>query len=181
MQLFAKGRNINNCQSPSDWGSMQDLTEWSSMIMRTVRNQPRTTREDLVNELKAAGTIVTKKQMVTHYSVKDWNPAAPASSPSSRKHMYTCLKFATDSEENWVKVLWSDEAKIQLFGINATLELSRWRNFPCDNFECIIAYTVYMRNSFPNLKKWVCHAFCCVLNLFTAPSMFHAKSLYFLV
>ncbi len=32
-----------------------------SMIMRTVRNQPRTTREDLVNDLKAAKTIVTKK------------------------------------------------------------------------------------------------------------------------
>ncbi len=32
-----------------------------SMIMRTVRNQPRTTREDLVDDLKAAGTIVTKK------------------------------------------------------------------------------------------------------------------------
>ncbi len=32
-----------------------------SMIMRTVRNQSRTTREDLVNDLKAAGTIVTKK------------------------------------------------------------------------------------------------------------------------
>ncbi len=31
------------------------------MIMRTVRNQPRTTREDLVNDLKAAGTIVNKK------------------------------------------------------------------------------------------------------------------------
>ncbi len=59
-----------------------------SMIMRTVRNQPRTTREDLVNDLKAAGTIVTKKQLVTHYAVKDWNPAAPTRSPCSRKHMY---------------------------------------------------------------------------------------------
>ncbi len=32
-----------------------------SMIMRTERNEPRTTQEDLVNDLKATGTIVTKK------------------------------------------------------------------------------------------------------------------------
>ncbi len=31
------------------------------MIMRMVRNQSRTTWEDLVNDLKAAGTIVFKK------------------------------------------------------------------------------------------------------------------------
>ncbi len=78
---------LNNCQSPSDWGSMQDLTLWSSMIMRTVRNQPRTTREDLVNDHKAAGTKVTKKTG-GNYAVKDWNPAAPARCPCSRKHMY---------------------------------------------------------------------------------------------
>ncbi len=29
-----------------------------------------------------------RKQLVTHYAVKDWNPAAPARSPCSRKHMY---------------------------------------------------------------------------------------------
>ncbi len=33
-----------------------------SVIMRTVRNQPRTTREDLIYDLKAAGIIVTKKK-----------------------------------------------------------------------------------------------------------------------
>ncbi len=32
-----------------------------TMIMRTMRNQHRTTREDLLNDLKTAGTIVTKK------------------------------------------------------------------------------------------------------------------------
>ncbi len=51
----------NNCQSPSVWDSCKISPRGVSVIMRTVRNQPRTTREDLVNDLKAAGTIVTKK------------------------------------------------------------------------------------------------------------------------
>ncbi len=43
-----------------------------SIIMRTVRNQPRTARENLVNDLKAAGTIVTKTTIGnTHYAMKD--------------------------------------------------------------------------------------------------------------
>ncbi len=38
------------------------------MIMRTVRNQPRTTREDRVNDLKAAWD---HSHQETHYAVKD--------------------------------------------------------------------------------------------------------------
>ncbi len=95
--------------------------------MRTVRNQPRTTREeDLVNELKAAGSLgpeSPRKQLVTHYAVKDWNPAG--------KHMYRPSEV-NDSEENRVKVLWSDETKIQLFGINSNRHVWRRRNAAYD-------------------------------------------------
>ncbi len=38
-----------------------------------------------------------------------------------KAHEPARLKFINDSEDNWVKVLWSDETKIQLFGINSTL------------------------------------------------------------
>ncbi len=76
-----------------------------SMIMRTVRNQPRTTREDLVNNLKAAGTL-------RHKGLKS---CSARKIPLLKKaHVQARLKFANDSEEKWVKALWSDETKIQL-------------------------------------------------------------------
>ncbi len=45
-----------------------------------------------------------------------------------KAHVQARLKFANDSEENWVKVLWSDETKIELFGINSTRRVWRRRN-----------------------------------------------------
>ena len=60
-----------------------------AMIMRTVRNQPRTTRDDLVNDLKAAGTIVTKKTIGNTLRCEGLKScSAPARSPCSRKHIY---------------------------------------------------------------------------------------------
>ncbi len=82
----------NNCQSPSDWGSMQDLTSWSF-------NDHENGVESAQNYTGGScqwsqgswdhsyqENIVTKK--TTHYAVKDWNPATPARSPCSRNHMY---------------------------------------------------------------------------------------------
>ncbi len=76
-----------------------------SMIMRTVRNQPWTTREDLVNDLKAAGTILTKKTIdntLRREGLK--SSSARKVSLLKKAHVQARLKFANDSEENWVKV-----------------------------------------------------------------------------
>ncbi len=54
--------------------------------------------------------------------MKDWNPAASARSPCSRKHMNS--PSVNDSEENWVKVLWSDETKSSSL---ASTQLTVWR------------------------------------------------------
>ncbi len=83
--------------------------------MRKVRNQPRTTREDLVNDLKAAGTIVTKKTIDNTLHHEGLKSCSAHKVPLLKKvHVKAHLKFANDSEENWVKVLWSDETKIQV-------------------------------------------------------------------
>ncbi len=91
------------------------------MIMRTVRNQPRTTREDLDSDLKAAWTIVNKKTIGNTLRCEGLKSCSARKVPLFKKvHVQARLKFANDSEENWVNVLWSDETKIQLFGINST-------------------------------------------------------------
>ncbi len=105
-----------------------------SMIMRTVRNQPRTTWEDLVNELKAAGTIVTKKTIGNTLRREGLKTCSARKVPLLKKaHVQARLKFANHSEENWLKVLWSDETKIELFGINSTLHVWRRRNAAYDS------------------------------------------------
>ncbi len=85
------------------------------MIMRTVRNQPRTTQEDIVNNLKSAGTIVTKKTIGNTLRREGLKSCSARKFPLLKKaHVQACLKFANDSEENWMNMLWSGEIKIQL-------------------------------------------------------------------
>ncbi len=88
-----------------------------SMILRKVGDQPRTTREDLVNDLKRAGTTVstvTISNTLHRHGLKSCSARkVPLLKPA---HVQARLKFAKDHlddpEEAWEKVMWSDETKI---------------------------------------------------------------------
>ncbi len=123
------------------------------MIMRMVRNQPRATREDFVNDLKAAGTIVTKKTIGNTLRREGLKSCSACKFLLLKKaHVQARLKFVNDSEENWVQVLWSDETKIQLFGINSTRRVWRRRNAAYDPKNTIPT----VKHGDGNIMLWGC-------------------------
>ena len=104
-----------------------------SLIMRTVRNHPKTTRGELMNQLKAAGTTVTKETVGNTLRRHGLKSCSARKVPLlKKKHVQARMKFATDhlddSEEAWKKVMWSDETKIELFGLNSTRRVWRAKN-----------------------------------------------------
>ncbi|TKS70026.1 Transposable element [Collichthys lucidus] len=102
----------------------------ASIIMRKVRDQPRTARQDLVNDLKRAGTTVSKKNISNTLHRHGLQSCSARKVPLLKPvHVKVRLKFANDHlddpEEEWEKVMWSDETKIELFGLNSTRRV--WR------------------------------------------------------
>uniref|UniRef100_A0AAZ3SUZ6 Transposase n=1 Tax=Oncorhynchus tshawytscha TaxID=74940 RepID=A0AAZ3SUZ6_ONCTS len=102
----------------------------ASMIMTKVRDQPRTTRQDLVNDLKRAGTTVSKKTISNTLRRHGLKSCSARKVPLLKPvHVQARLKFANDHlddpEGEWEKVMWSDETKIELFGLNSTHRV--WR------------------------------------------------------
>ncbi|KAK3562590.1 hypothetical protein QTP86_002068 [Hemibagrus guttatus] len=74
-------------------------------VSMITRNQTRTTREDLVNDLKAAGTIVTKKTIGNTLRREGLKSCSDRMVPLLKKaHVQTLLKFASEdlnySEKN---------------------------------------------------------------------------------
>ncbi len=118
---------------PQSGAPCKILAHGVRMIMRKVRDQPRTTREELVNDLKAVGTTVTKQNIGNTLRRNGLKSCSARKVPLLKKsHVQARLKFANqhlnDSEKAWENVLWSNETKIELFGINSSRCVWRKRN-----------------------------------------------------
>ncbi|KAI4881877.1 hypothetical protein NFI96_003987, partial [Prochilodus magdalenae] len=105
----------------------------ASVILRKVRNEPRITRQDLVNDLNRAGTTVSKKTISNTLRRQGLKSCSARKVPFLKPtHVKARLKFANDHlndpEEEWEKVMWSDETKIELFGLNSTRHVWRKKN-----------------------------------------------------
>ncbi len=94
-----------------------------SMILRKVRDQPRTTREDLVNDLKRAGTTVSTVTISNTLHRHGYNSCSTRKVPLLKPaHVQARLNFAKDHlddpKEARENVVWSDETEIYVFGQN---------------------------------------------------------------
>ena len=131
-------------QSPRSGAPRKISPRGISMMMRKVRDQPSTTQDELVNDLKAVGTTVTKRTISN--TATPWRIKICKVPLLKKAHVQACLKFAKehldDLEEAWEKVMWSDEAKIELFGINSTRRV--WRKINAE----------YNPKNHPHCEAW---------------------------
>lgn len=95
------------------------------MITRKVRGQPRIAHEDLVNDLKRGGTAVSKVRIsyiLCSHGLKSCSTrkAPPAQASTCPGPSEFASDHLNDPEEALEKIMWSDETKIKLFGLNST-------------------------------------------------------------
>ncbi|KAI4894291.1 hypothetical protein NFI96_022477 [Prochilodus magdalenae] len=103
-----------------------------AMMLRTVRNRPATTRQELANSY-----TVCKETIGNTLRNNGFTSCSARKVPLlKRAHVEARLKYANDHLKDepsyWEKVLWSDETKIELFGLNSTRHVWRKKNAAYD-------------------------------------------------
>ena len=138
-------------QFPSVWGSTQDLAS------RDINDDEKGQGSAQYHDLKAVGTTVTERTISNTLHREGFKSCCARKVPLLKKaHVQARLKFVKehldDPEEAWEKVMWSDETKIELFGINSTRRVWRKRNAEYNPKNTIPT----VKNGGVNLMLWVC-------------------------
>ena len=84
-------------QSPSVWGFTKDLASWDI----------NDAQEELVHDLKAVGTTVTKRTISNTLHHEGLKSCCSRKVPLLKKaHLMFAKKHLDDPEEAWEKVMW---------------------------------------------------------------------------
>ena len=124
--IVRKFKKINMTINRPRSGAPQKISPCEvARIMRTVINRPATTQRELANDRKAAGATVTRKTIGNTLRRNGLKSCSARKVPLLKKaHVEARLKYANhhlkDAQSDWEKVLWSDETKMELFGLNST-------------------------------------------------------------
>jgi transposase len=102
----------------------------SRKVVRQVLANPRTTRKNIKDQLSDLGVTVSLSTVSNVLHRADLRGRRPRKTPLLKPiHLKTRLKFARDHVEKplsyWSNVLWTDETKIELFGLNETKHVFR--------------------------------------------------------
>lgn len=98
------------------------------LIMRKTLD-PKITWEELVSDLKTCRPQSPRIRVLTHQTVMDLERKVFPTQKGTCTGLFTVfLENLNDSEKAWEKALWSEETKTELFGIDSTHCVWRWRN-----------------------------------------------------
>ncbi len=104
----------NICQSPSVWGSMQDLSSWSFNDHENGEESAQNYSGGSYQQSQGSCDHSHQKNLMVTLLREGLKSCSVRKLPLLKKaHVQARLKFAKDSEGNWVKVLRSDETKFE--------------------------------------------------------------------
>ena len=91
--------------------------------MREVKKNPKITVAELQRCSREMGESSTKSTITAALHQSGLYGRVARRKPLSARHMKACIEFAKkhmkDSQTMRNKILWSDETKIELFGVNS--------------------------------------------------------------
>ncbi len=106
-------------QSPEDWPPTEALLQIQGQVVTGSNYYPDGNMTGPQGPYGWAGT--THLIVHCHQGIEE---GPPGRSPWKPRHLQQCLEFTCnhldDSEDDWRKVIWSDETKLELFGHNTT-------------------------------------------------------------
>ncbi len=130
--VITRWRAMAKTTNPWRTGHPQKLSHRSKVkLSQAATVTPMATWQELKDSLGKPGQGISLSTVTRALRCNGLQGQCPRKVPlKTKRHLQQHLKFACDhldnSEDNWRKVIWGDETKLELFGHNTTKMVWRW-------------------------------------------------------